>query len=92
MLFREKHRFGGKENTLSTKGIERIVKESARDLMSIPGVLGTGQGLCDGEPCIKVFVTKKTPELERRVPGNLGGHPVVIEETGEFRAFRGDRD
>jgi len=50
-------------NQMATKPIVEVLKDHARDLMSIPGVVGAGQGLCEGKPCIKVFVIKKTPEL-----------------------------
>ncbi len=53
--------------------------------MSIPGVVGTGQGLCGGSPCIKVFVVRKTPELEKKIPPSIEGCPVEIVETGEIR-------
>ncbi|MBI1924994.1 hypothetical protein HYR99_12195 [Candidatus Poribacteria bacterium] len=55
--------------------------------MSIPGVVGTAQGVCDGKPCIKVFVITKTPELERKIPRVLEGHPVMVQETGEIQAL-----
>ncbi len=55
--------------------------------MSVSGVVGTGQGLCDDKPCIKIFVVKETPEMEQKIPRMLEGYPVVIEETGEIRAF-----
>lgn len=69
------------------KAIEEVLKQRARELMSIPGVVGAGQGLCEGKPCIKVFVIKKTPELEQKIPETLEGYPVVIEETGEVKAL-----
>ena len=55
--------------------------------MAIPGVVGIGQGEFDGKPCIKVFVTGKNPEFLRQIPENLGGYPVILEETGEFHAL-----
>lgn len=75
------------EKEMSAKTIEEVLKEHTDDLMSIPGVVGTAQGLCNGKPCIKVFVVKKTPELEQKIPAVLEGHPVEVEETGEFKAL-----
>lgn len=54
--------------------------------MAIPGVVGTGIGLCDGEPCIKVLVTRRTAEIVEAIPEEVQGHRVEIEMTGEFRA------
>jgi hypothetical protein len=76
-----------KGNPMVAKAIEEVLKQRARELMSIPGVVGAGQGLCEGKPCIKVFVIKKTPELEQKIPETLEGYPVVIEETGEVKAL-----
>ncbi len=45
------------------------------------------QGLCEGAPCIKVYVIKKTPGLLAQIPATIAGHPVVIEETGPFKAL-----
>jgi len=75
------------ENIMASKTIEKVLKEHTDELMSIPGVVGTAQGLCDGKPCIKVYVKKKTPELDQKIPSVLEGYPVIVEETGEFRAL-----
>ncbi len=53
--------------------------------MSIPGVVGTAQGLCSGQPCIKVFVIEKTGGLVEQLPAEIDGYRVEIQETGEFR-------
>ena len=73
------------ENIMMQKTIERVLKEHTNELMSIPGVVGTAQGLCNDKPCIKVYVIKKTPELDQKIPNTLEGYPVSIEETGEIR-------
>ena len=72
---------------MPSKTIEDVLKEHANNIMAISGVVGTGQGLCDGEPCIKVFVIKKTQELEEKIPGKIEGYKVKIEETGKVRAY-----
>ena len=75
------------EGLMAARTIEEVLKEHTEGLMSIPGVVGTAQGLCDAKPCIKVYVTNKTPELDQKIPKNLEGYPVEIEETGEIRAL-----
>lgn len=55
--------------------------------MEIHGVTGTGQGLCDGKPCIKVFVNKLTDEIRGKIPDTIEGYPVSPEETGMFRSL-----
>ncbi|OGP83487.1 MAG: hypothetical protein A2V87_00295 [Deltaproteobacteria bacterium RBG_16_58_17] len=59
--------------------------------MTIPGVVGTAEGRCEGKPCIKVFVIKKTSDLDEKIPKNLDGYAVIIEETGEIKALRREK-
>jgi hypothetical protein len=77
------------KNRAPTESIEEggVLKEHTKELMSVPGVVGTAQGLYSGKPCIKLHVLKKTPELHQKVPHILEGYPVIIEETGEIRAL-----
>ena len=81
-----------KGNPMVAKAIEEVLKERARELMSIPGVVGAGQGLCEGKPCIKVFVIKMTPDLDQKIPNTLEGYQVVVEETGEIKALPKNQD
>ena len=75
------------ESTMQEKTIQTVLKEHTDKLMALPGVVGTGQGECSGKPCIKVFVAKKTPDLLKQIPSTLEGHPVEVQETGQFRAL-----
>ena len=72
---------------MPAKSIEEVLKEHTDAWLAIAGVVGTAQGLCDGKPCIKVFIIEKTPELEQKIPDVLEGFPVEVVETGEFRAL-----
>lgn len=80
----EDERGGG---IVAGKAIEEVLKQHTDRLMSLPGVVGTAIGECEGKPCIKVLVVKRTPELLKTIPSALEGFPVVIEETGEIRAL-----
>ena len=66
--------------------IEAVLKEHTDEWMSIPGVVGTGIGACEGKPCIRIFVVKKTPELLKKIPSDLEGFVVDVEETGAIKA------
>ncbi len=66
--------------------IEAVQGSHTDSLMRIPGVVGTGIGLCDGTPCIKVLVVRATPELRKAIPGSLEGYRVMLDETGTVRA------
>ncbi len=72
---------------MATKTIEEVLQEHTKKLMSLPGVVGTGQGLCDDRPCMLIFVIKKTPELVQEIPRVIEGYPVRIKETGEIRTL-----
>jgi hypothetical protein len=76
------------ESAMPARPIEAVLATHTDSLMSVPGVIGTAQGSCDGEPCIKVFITRQTPELRRRIPDRLEGYAVQLETTGEFRIRR----
>jgi hypothetical protein len=70
--------------------IRDVIKEHTEELMSIPGVVGVGQGLCDNTPCIKVYIIKSTPELDRKIPAVLDGYRVSTEVTGPIKAHPDD--
>ncbi len=72
---------------MQKKTIEQALAHHTDSLMSFPGVVGTGQGLCDGQPCIKVFIVKKTPDLLTQIPARIEGYTVAVEETGEIKAL-----
>ena len=76
-----------KDKSMPEKTIEAVLREHTDRLMSLPGVVGTAQGLCAGKPCIKVYVVKKTPDLVKQIPSTLEGYTVAVQETGEFRAL-----
>lgn len=71
---------------MSHQAIEEALRAHNDELMSLSGVVGTAQSLCAGQPCIKVFVTQRTKELEQAIRRILAGYPVVIEESGPIRA------
>ncbi|MGH8830734.1 MAG: hypothetical protein ACREXV_06550 [Polaromonas sp.] len=76
-----------REARMATRAIEEVLKAHTDVLMGFPGVAGTAQSLCDAKPCIRVYVIRKTPDLERLIPNSLEGYPVVIEETGPIKAL-----
>ena len=55
--------------------------------MSLPGVVGTAEGEDSGQACIRVFVVRETPDLLNELPTAIEGYPVVVQDTGEFKAL-----
>ena len=82
---REQAEIGQEDASMPNKSLEEILQEYTDSLMTMSGVMGTAQGLCDGEPCIRVFVIKKSDELMGQIPPMIEGYPVDVQETGEFR-------
>ncbi len=72
------------------KPIAAVLDGHTPRLMSLPGVVGVGQGRCAGAPCIKILVLEKTPELVVRIGGAIEGYEVEVVETGEIRALDAD--
>ena len=67
--------------------IEQVQEEHTDDWMAIPGVEGTAIGLFEGKPCIRIFISSKPQEVRAKIPSTVEGYPVIIEETGAFRAL-----
>lgn len=65
--------------------LQQALKDLTDRLMSKPGVLGTAEAACDGRPCLKVFVGKRSGGVRRHIPDSVDGYPVVVEETDWFR-------
>lgn len=74
---------------MGKRSIERVLADQTSRLMSLPGVVGTALGRCDGEPCIKVLASRITPELVEALPSAIEGYRVEVQETGEIRALDG---
>ncbi|MFH1884818.1 MAG: hypothetical protein ABIL62_19130 [Planctomycetota bacterium] len=67
--------------------IEQVQEEHTDAWMAIPGVEGTAIGLSEGKPCIRIFTSSKPQEVRDKIPSTVEGYPVIIEETGAFRAL-----
>lgn len=70
---------------MEERTIEAVLKAHTDRLMAFTGVVGTGIGGCEGRPCIKVYVVKATPELLNKIPREIEGYRVAVEETGEIK-------
>ena len=78
------------ERTMPSSSLKTVLRQHTPALMSLPGVVGTAQGLCEGAACIKVLVTDKTPQLEQQVDDILKGYPYEIQQTGKIKALPDD--
>lgn len=73
-----------KDAALPQPPVAEVLDRHTARLMSLPGVVGTAQGECGGQPCILVLVQRLTPALRQAVPAELEGIPVEIQETGRI--------
>ena len=76
-----------RKSPMQQRPIEIVLKENTASLMSLPGVVGTAQGECEGKPCIKVLVAAKTSALVQQIPSAIEGYEVEVVEIGEIKAL-----
>ncbi|MHC4425383.1 MAG: hypothetical protein ACYSYV_04705 [Planctomycetota bacterium] len=69
------------------KTIEQVLRDRTGQWMRIPGVVGAAIGRFEDKPCILILASVKAQELRTEIPSIIEGYPVVIEETGMFRAL-----
>jgi hypothetical protein len=72
---------------LTKKNIELVLKNKTDEWMAIPGVVGVAIGISKGKPCIRVFTSVRPQQLQAKIPPTIEGYPVIIEQTGPFRAL-----
>lgn len=66
--------------------IEKTLAAHGGELLARDGVVGVAQGVCDDEPCIRVFVTEAAAS-RLRLPSRLEGHRVCVAVSGRFVAY-----
>jgi len=79
---------GEETRAVTSKTTEAVLAAHTDSLMALPGVVGTAIGLCDGVPCIRVFLADANAAARRRIPEQLEGYPVKVEVTGPIRPRR----
>lgn len=79
-------RRGEEDAAVTARSIEQVLAAHTDSLMSLPGVVGTAIGMCDGgERCIKVLLDNSSPEAKARIPTRLEGFRVATEVSGTIR-------
>lgn len=76
-----------KEQLMPEKTIDQVRKEHTDEWMTIPGVEGVAISICDDNPCILILSSVKPQKLQDKIPNTIEGYPVIIKETGTFRAL-----
>jgi hypothetical protein len=70
---------------IPARSIEQVLEQHNDSLTTLPGVVGTAIGRCDGAPCIRVFVADSASAQGAGIPARLEGYPVRVEVTGPVR-------
>jgi hypothetical protein len=73
---------------MSDEAIAKVLQRHTRQLASLPGVVGVAEGEADGRKCITLYVSEMTSSVVRQIPSEVEGWPVVVRESGDFRALR----
>lgn len=70
------------DTTMASRPIEDVLEAHTDSLMAVRGVEGVGQALCDDQPCIRIYASERTDEIEREIPETVEGYAVDVEVTG----------
>jgi hypothetical protein len=76
------------EAGVPSRSIEEVLAAHTDSLMSLPGVVGTAIGLCDGVACIRVFLSDSSAVGRRKIPNRLDGYSVRVDITGPVRPLK----
>ena len=76
----------GESDVASKEDLGQIISTHGDLVMSLEDVVGIGEGLCDGNPCIRVFLARDNAVSLARISEYLAGIPYSTEITGEFTA------
>lgn len=82
-LFANENDLPGEEK-MPERSIQEVQEAFTPEWMELPGVVGTGLALCDGEPCIRVFLSRDSPVARAAIPEEVEGYPVELVITGPF--------
>ena len=66
--------------------IEDAHKALTDSLMLEAGIAAVAISVCDGTPCLKVYVVARTDEVMSRIPKIFEGYQVAVMESGEIEA------
>lgn len=85
-----------RDTVVSDSGRERTIHEALaahrEAWMARPEVTGVGIGRCGADPCIVIYLLRRSEAAEAALPDSVDGHPVRLEVTGGFEAGGGAAD
>jgi hypothetical protein len=76
------------QNSETRKPITEVLSAHTVEWMKLPGVIGTGETKKDDQPAIMIFVDTLNDELRSKLPTQVDGYSVVIEQSGKIVPLR----
>lgn len=64
------------------RSVHDVLEQHRAEWMEHPDVTGVGVGSCDGEPCLVVYLIRRSEDVVRALPDRVDGYPVRLEVTG----------
>jgi len=64
----------------------QIIATHSNLIMGLEDVVGMGESLCDGNPCIRIFLARHNETTLAQIKKDLAGIPFAIEISGNFTA------
>jgi hypothetical protein len=75
------------EGLMTRRTPQQILAEHNEEWMSVPGVVGTAIGEHQGGPAMVVLVVEQTERINKAIPSEVDGFPVLIKESGQLHAL-----
>lgn len=60
--------------------LDEVLARHGQTLRGIRGVVGVESAECDGAPCIRITVARRTEKLLSQLPPSVEGYPVTVVE------------
>lgn len=72
---------------MANKTIQEVLQDRTDEWMHIPGVVGVAIGEHKGTSCIRIFTYVNPKDLREKIPSDMEGYPVIIENSGRLGAL-----
>ena len=73
---------------MNGNSIATAIEVHGPELMELNNVVGIGESLCNGQPCIRVYLAQADHQTLKAIPAELDGITVIKEISGSIRASR----
>ena len=71
---------------MTQTSIAMAIENHGPELMELKNVVGIGESLCNGEPCIRVYLAEADFQTLNEIPAELDGITVIKEISGPIKA------